>query len=75
MARHRWYHDWTLFSRRTLRAYLPSRSNTHSTHDPFHRVQEVVSRSISSDTEKKILRDARVEVGGIIFLLCPKFST
>lgn len=55
MARHRWYHDWALFPRRTLRTYIPSCDNNRCTHDSFRRVQEVVSRSISSDTEEAIL--------------------
>lgn len=55
MARHRWRHDWTLFSRRTLRTYIPSCDYAHCTHDSFHCVQEVVSRSISSNTEEAIL--------------------
>ncbi len=65
MARHRWHHDWTLFSRRTLRTYIPSCDYTHCTHDTLLRVQEVVSRSISSDTKETILCDARLEIGRI----------
>jgi hypothetical protein len=38
MARHRWRHDWTLFSRRTLRTHIPSCDNTHCTYDSFRRV-------------------------------------
>ena len=65
MARHRWCHDWTLFSRRTLRTYIPSCDHNHCTHDSFRGVQEMVSRSIPSNTEETILRDARLEIGRI----------
>ncbi len=67
MARHRWRHNWALFSGWTLRTHIPSCDYAHCTHDSSRRVQEVVSRSISSNTEKEILRDARLEVGRIIF--------